>query len=839
METVMQIKINSLITPFIDTAPRFSWILPEGEYSSQKEYTLTVAKDAEFGNIILSKNEKNAERANIRYNIPLEARKKYYVKVSTVLENGKEYSAETHFRTGFMGEEWDASYITGGKARKRDDVLPAVYLRREFTAEKPKSAVLYIVGLGYFEAHINGRKVGDDFLSTPFTAYDKTILYRAFDVTDMINGGENAIGVILGNGFYNCFTQDPWQTNTAPWRDVPKLMAELHLEYEDRTEKLITDGSWSYVEGPIRFNGIRHGEEYDANYEKDGWDMAGYTGESFPVRYPRAPGALLSLMEMEPIRVRAKYTPILRRKVKNGMLYELSQNIAGVAHITFRGKAGTRYKMRYCDRLYDDGELDQEALSGFIRNYCFQTDVYTKRSDAPESFHAIFTYHGFQYIEISGCDEYPEVEDIEAWALCNDMDGRAYFECSDETVNKIEALCHASTVSCCMNTFSADAVREKSSWTGDTGLSAEQLLINYNAENLMRKWQSDLRDSMRPGGCLPCIVPSAGWGYSGNLNGPDWSHPMVDVPWNLYTEYGDTDVLRENYSALCAHVSYIKSMSHGYIAEYGLGDWCAPFDGPAISVNMESYKCPLAVSDTVFFHSAAKMAEKCAHLLGYTEDEKKYALLAGNIKKAFRERFFNAETCEVYGDCQSATAMAVYHGLVNEDEIPRLVENLARQIEREVYHPDFGILGCKSVVETLGRYGRADLVIKMLTNPTYPSMKVWLDMGATTLFECWNGGGSRNQHMFSSVSGFFHKYVAGISASAAGYKRIEFRPAVYTELTHAYGSVNTPYGKAECGFDKKDGKTVISITVPADCVGTLIIGETRKEFTSGKHTVII
>ena len=830
----MQIKINSLITPFIDTLPRFSWIL--SPFAEQTAYTLTVAADKSFENPVFSVREESDERANVRYDMALLPHTKYFVRITAELRGGKTEVGETYFCTGFMGGEWDAKYITGGKARKRDDVLPAVYLRREFEAKKPRRAVLYVVGLGYFEAHINGEKAHDDFLSTPFTAYDKTILYRAFDVTEMIAEGENAIGVILGNGFYNCFTNDPWQTNTAPWRDVPKLMLELHMEYENGTEKLLSDGTWSYVDGPIRFNGIRHGEEYDANLEKDGWDKAGYASESFPVRYVRAPGALLSLMEMEPIRVIAKYKPVLCRKTKNGYLYELSQNIAGVANITFRGKAGARYTVRYTDRLLDDGEPDHESLACFIRNYCFQTDVYTKKSDAPESFHAIFTYHGFQYIEVSGGD-CPELCDIEAWALCNDFEKRAEFTCSDETVNKIEHLCHASTVSCCMHTLSADAVREKSSWTGDTGLSAEQLLINYNAENLMRKWQQDLRDSMRPGGCMPCIVPSAGWGYGGNLNGPDWCNPMVDVPWNLYTEYGDVSVLRDNYAALCAHVSYINSMSHDYIAEYGLGDWCAPFDGPAISVNMESYKCPLAVSDTAFYHSAVKMAEKYARILGFDADAEKYAALASKVKAAFRAKFLDTENYTVYGDCQSTTAMTVYHGLANEDEIPRLVETLAKQIEREGFHPDFGILGCKSVVETLGRYGRADLVIKMLTNPTYPSMKVWLDMGATTLFECWNGGGSRNQHMFSSVSAFFHKYLGGISAAAPGYREIEFRPAVYTDLTSASASVNTPYGKAACGFEKKGGKTTVKLTVPAGCRGKLYVGETMREFATGEYTV--
>lgn len=855
----MKIKINSLVTPFIDTAPRFSWTFPDSAFSAQQEYTLTIAQDAAYEDIICTCTEKTSEHSNLRPACDLKPCTKYYVKVCAHLENGEVYCAETHFATGFMHTPWDAWFITGAKDIKKDEILHAIYLRREFSAKKVKRAVLYVVGLGYFEAHINGAKVGDDFLSTPYTAYDHTILYRAFDVTDMIACGENAVGVILGNGFYNSFTQDPWQSSTAYWRDVPKLMAEIHLEYEDHTEKILSDDSWQCVDGPIRFNGIRHGEAYDANLEKDGWDMPRFLGETHPVRYPRDPGAVLTLMEMEPIRIRRIYKPTVCRKVKAGWLYEFEKNMAGMARITFRGKAGTKYKIRYCDRLFPDGELDQASLAGFIKNYCFQTDEYTKRSDEPETWHAIFAYYGFQYIEISAyvavkknpdaqdseityidaLEDAIAIEDIDGLALCNDFEKRAEFTCSDPVVNAIEGLCHNATLCCCMNTFVSDAVREKSSWTGDTGLSAEQLLINYGAENMMRKWQQDLRESQRPGGCLPCIVPSPGWGYTGRLSGPDWSSPMVDVPWNLYREYGDLDVLRENHAALCAHVNYIASMAHGFISRFGLGDWCPPFDGPALAVNMSSYKCPLPVSDTAYFYSAAKMAETSAALLGYSQDEKKYADLAKNIKEAFRDKYFDKETYTVAGDCQTSTAMMVYHGLAEETEIPHLVDKLEEQIARQDGHLDFGVLGCKAVMEVLGRYGKTDLGIKILTNPTYPSMKVWLDMGATSLFECWNGGGSRNHHMFSSVSAFFHKYVAGLSAAEPGYRKISFRPAVNSLLTNAYAFVQTPYGKAESGFEKRDGKVYVTITVPASCIGTLYLGDKTQEFGAGKHTIVL
>lgn len=833
---MLKIKVNSLTEPFIDKEPKFSWSYPDAEFSAQREYTLSIASDADFKNIIYHKREATDERIYIKTDASFMPCKKYYVKVSSLTESGKVYEGETFFSTGMMGKEWDARFITGGEERKKDNILPAIYLRRDFKAKKGLSrAVLYIVGLGFFEAHINGKKVGDDFLSTPYTAYDKNILYRAFDVTDMISEGENAIGVILGNGFYNCFTIDSWQTNTAPWRDVPKLLSELHLEYADGTEKVLSDRSWTFVQGPITFNGIRHGEEYDARLEKDGWDTAGYEGETFPVRITMNPGAKLSLSEMEPVRVIHRYHPIKMRKVKNGWLYEIEQNQAGVARFTFRGKKDTKYTVRYCDRLHEDGELDQEALSCFIKNYTFQTDVYTKRSDEPEEWNAIFAYYGFKYFEISGCEEPPALEDIEVMSLSNDLEARGKFTCSDKDVNKIQKMCLYSTKSCLINTFASDTVREKSSWTGDTGLSAEQLMINFGAEQLMKKWQADLRDAQRPQGCLPCIVPSSGWGYN-SLNGPDWSSPMVDVPWNLYKEYGDRDVVSENYDALCRHIGYIGSMSDGFIPSYGLGDWCPPFDGPALSVNMSSYKCPVKVSDTAYYHSAVKTAEKFAAILGLSEDEIKYHTLAEKIKEAFRREFFEKNNFSVKGDCQTATAMMIYHGLANEDEIPPLVDTLVAQIEREDRHLDFGVLGCKAVLETLGRYGRADIALGLLLNKTYPSVKVWIDNGETTLIECWNGGGSKNHHMFSNISAFFYKYIAGIAAASPAYRNIDFRPAYKCGLASARASVKTPYGLAESGFVVDGGKAEINITVPSSCRGTLYLENEKKILSSGKYT---
>ncbi|MBQ9510916.1 MAG: family 78 glycoside hydrolase catalytic domain [Clostridia bacterium] len=833
----MKLKLNNMTSPVLDSTPKLSIIYPDDEYSAQEKCFVTVSLDGEkvYENDFTGEN-----RVLIPLEFAYEPCKKYTVFVTSITEKGTEYNAETTFRTGKLGGEWCGRWITADDCRKRDEILGAVYLRREFGVKKtPKSAVLYISGLGYFEARINGKKVGDDFLSTPYTAYDHHILYRVFDVSDMICAGDNAIGVILGNGFYNCFTADPWQTATAPWRDVPKMICELHVDYGDETEIIKSDRSWSSLHGPITFNGIRHGEEYDARLENDGWDMPGYTGDTLPCRTPKAPGAIMEVMEMEPIRVREKFNPVVRRKVKNGWLYELDQDIAGICNITYSGKKGEKITVRYCDYLDENGELDQTPLSCFIKNYTFQTDVYTKKSDEKETWHPIFTYHGFQYIEITGCSTPPELDEIEAWAICNDFENKGEFKCSDNVVNAIQRMCRYSTTSCCVSTLSSDAVREKSSWTGDTGLSCEQLLINFSAEQLMAKWQMDLRDAIRTAGGMPCIIPTTGWGFN-SINGPDWSHPVYEVPWQLYMATGDKTYLSENIETLKKHCDYVATMAEDDgTVNYGLGDWCSPFEGPAISKNMETFKCPVVVSDTAFYYSALSHLVKFAEILGRNDIIEKYAPRAEATRRVFREKLFDKSTFTVKGDCQSATGIMVYHGLCDEDEIVPLANRLLEQIYRDGDCLDFGVLGTKAVLDLLGRTGHTDVALQILTKPEYPSVRHWMDMGATTMWECWNGLGSHNQHMFCSISAFFYKYVGGVSYASPSGRDLSFTPGIDSGLNFAYASINTPWGKAECSFEKNGQAVTIHATVPSSCTATLHLRGRNEKLTSGKYTFTI
>lgn len=821
---VTHCRINHLREPVIDRQPYVSWV-PVSDLRGDRQTAARVAvwAQAESGEPVYDTGwTQGSGCVDVPLFMELAPLTRYVYRVSVRDARGQESSGDLcGFTAGKRGEPFAAKWITGWFCDRRENVREAVCLRRDVPlAQAPARALLVICGLGYFEASINGCKVGDDFLSTPLTAFDQQVQYRVFDVTELLHAGENALGVVLGNGFYNCFTQDPWQTSTAVWRDVPKLLCELHWTDADGCARVVGSGpDWQTGRGPITFNGLRHGERYDARLEQPGWNLPGFADAGWqPAKLTRAPGGTLRVMEMEPIRVRAVRRPVDKWRVRDGWLIDLGVAQAGIAHITFHGQAGDHLTVRYSDLIDETRELDQASLSMFIQNDRFQTDEYTKRSDGPESWHPIFAYHGFQYLEISGNDWEPSLDDIQVWSLCNDFETRGAFTCADERVNRIQqAACNSST-SMCVSVMASDTTREKSSWTGDTGTSCEQMLYNYACEAFLTKWMDDLRDAQRPSGMLPCIIPTPGWGFTFS-NGPDWSQPMYEVPRMLWRNGGDLRELRANYGALLRYCAFLSTMAVDGIVNFGLGDWCAPFEGKAVTANMASFKCPVAVSDTAYTYAAVRFAAECAEKLGQARDAQQLSAQAQALKTAFREKLYDPWEHLVQGDCQTATAMMVFHGLAEAEEIPALVAKLMQQIERDGGKLDFGVLGMKAVLNTLGQNGQAPLALDMLTREEYPSLTHWMRQGATTLWECWNGGGSHNHHMFSDVSAFLYRDVAGIHLLPPenGRQRYRLIPMLAGALPAAGATVDGLYGRIACHWQKSAEGFTVTAQVPVSC----------------------
>lgn len=831
---IYDMRVNYLKAPCgIDSKIRFSFKIKDAAVGDgMKCFCLRVSDKADFsGEPLWQKNfDGSQDTAFIHYEgKPLMPLTRYYFSVDAESILGEhDCCTDGTFVTGKLDSRWSGKWITADFIRREDSAFAAPYLRKSFRLDRDaQSAYLAICGLGYFESYLNGVKTGDDVLSPGFTEYDKADLYMVYDVTPLLKRGENALSVCLGNGWYNCFAEDPWNTRAASWRHWPKLICELHVTFKDGSRQtVISDPSWKSSQGPIVFNGIRNGEHYDARKELGEWTSASYDDSSWqPAKFMKSPGGLLQAMEMEPIRVRALQPAVKTWTAPSGAyLFDIGQNQAGIGLFRFRGPAGTEITIRYSDVLKPDGELDQGPIGGFVRSHGFQTDKYIKKSDAEEIWHPIFTYHGFQYVELTGCAEPPVLSDVTAMTLATDCEDIGEFQCSDELLNKLQHMCRWSTISN-MHSIPTDCPhREKNGWTGDTSISCEQMLINFGSRAFLSKWCADLRRSQRPAGQIPCVVPSTGWGYYG-LMGPDWSSALINVPYNIYLYNGDRDLLWASYDSIRRNCDFMLGMTTDYTLDYGTGDWCAPFEGPAISVNMGSYKCPTRVSDTGFFYNAARKAAMIAGMLGKEDDRSYYEDLAGKIRSAFRDKLFDSETFTVAGDCQTATAVMLYFDLCTEEERRPLIEKLISQIEREDWHLDFGILGCKFVMHSLGAAGEGNVGCRMLAQRTFPGCQRWVDLGATTLWECWNGGGSHNHHMFSDLSAFMYKYIGGISPDETqpGFRHTVLRPAVDSGLSYAYAKHESMHGLVNCSWNNDGSQTTIRLDIPFGCTADLYL----------------
>lgn len=835
---VYDLTVNYLNNPCgVDTTPRFSYkAASEHEGDAQKKRRICVysSKEACVNGDTADMWDSGWVEDDNTVLISYEGKKlapvtRYYFSCETETVNGETArNAEGTFVTGKLDEAWQGKWII--IQRPDRNFKGAYYFRHEFDAAKSvKSAYLTICGLGYFESYINGKRTDDGLLSPGFTAYDKDVLYMQYDVASLLQEGRNAIGVNVGTGFYYHFSEDNWGTCDATWRNFPKMICELKITYEDdTTEKVVSGSDWKVTDqGPIIFTGIRNGEQYDANKELGDWASVGFDDTQWQNgKVWKSPGGVMRAQEMQPIRVYKKFPAVKKWKSKNGgWIFDIGQNLAGYGEYTLYGAAGTEATFRYSDVLDKENEL--VMLGHFVRTDGFQTDKYIKKSNEAESWHARFCYHGFQYIEVTGLDYEPELSDIVGVAICTDVTDIGAFECSNDSLNRLQHLCRWASISN-MESFPTDNPhREKNGWTGDTMLSCEQMLTNFGSRAFFTKWSQDMRSSQRPAGQIPCIVPSPGWGYSG-LMGPDWSAALVNIPWYLYLYNNDLEILKDNYDAIKKNIEFMLSMTEDYTLCYGTGDWCAPFEGPALAVNMGSYKCPKEVSDTGFFYNAAMTMVKLAKIFENKEDEAYYTELAGNIRSAFRSKFYDKANNLVKGDCQTATAVMLFFGLYDDDaEKKGLLDKLLEQIAAKDYHVDFGVLGCKFVMHTLGKEGYGDIGTVMLEQKTFPGIAEWLSRGATTLWECWNGEGSHNHHMFSDLSSYMYKYIAGISPDEAepGFKHVIFRPAIDSALTYAKAEHESMHGKVSCDWKKEEKQITVKIAIPFGSHGTVYLPE--------------
>lgn len=834
---IRDLRVQYLSNPLgvDDPHPVFNWKLKSAARGAeQTAYRVLVASDP--GRLKESKADiwdsgvvQSSENVGIRYDgKPLQSGTRYHWTVQVWYGSGKENDTPQHawFETGLMNKgDWQAVWISADR-KALTEPGPAPHFRKEFGVKnKVASARLYISGLGYYDAWLNGKRIGDHQLDPAVTRYDRKVLYVTYDVTQHLQQGDNAIGVILGTGWYNFHTGAAWDFDKAPWRAQPVLKAQLEIRYADgQRETISTDRSWKVTTGPIVFDGIHNGETYDARLGLKDWTVAGTKSGSWQNAVEvKGPAGVLRSQPMPPIRLIRTLPARSVNNPKPGVyLYDFGQNIAGRIRLKATGPEGAEIVIRHGERLFEDGTLDQKELSRFVFTGETQTSRYILGKNQPADWSPSFTYHGFQYAEVT-IPPGVEIQKLEAQVLNTDFEETGVFACSDTLLNRIHDAMKLAYLGN-FHGYPTDCPhREKIGWSGDAQLVTEGALFNFDAVSAYLKWIDDFVDEQQSSGQIPGIIPTSGWGYTFKQApagyqdrgyGPQWEGAFVLIPWYLYQYTGDTGILKRYFKPLKAYLLYLEQHAESdHTLSFGIDDHKAlNHTEPAILA-------------TGFFYQLSGILGKMAQALHKDEDTLYFRNLSQQIRKGYRARFYDKESGSWGNGSQTALSGTLYHGLAGPSEEQYLVQKLVADLEANGYHLETGVVGTKYMIDALTRYGRPDVIYRIASQRTFPSWGYWLEQGANTLWQNWDGSQSRNHVMFGSIDAWFYQALAGIRPDPEnpGFRNVIIRPAFVESLNHATGSFLSSRGLIRSEWERKAGEMQLRVEIPANSTATVYL----------------
>lgn len=836
------------------TRPRLSWVL-QSDQRGQKQtaYQVLVASTPEAlandrGDLWDSGKVASEKSIHVEYaGKALGSRMRCHWKVRVWDKNERPsvWSKPAIWTMGLLdAKDWQAQWIgavanrpqrtdaqrVGQDADKADNPpYAAVLLRKEVSlAKTPVRAMAYVCGLGYCEASINGKRVGDHVLDPGFTDYTKRTLYATYDVTELLRPGRNAIGVVLGGGWYDLPTIDDWKFHQAPWIAPPKLMLRIDVEYADGTrEAVVSDGNWKWSTGPIVFNSVRAGETYDARREKPGWDGPGYDDSQWHgAQVLPAPAGRLMAQSHPPIRITESFRPVAVSEPKPGVyVFDLGVNITGWARLQTRGSRGQTIKLEFNELLNPDGTVNMRHMAEYAVGP-FQTEQFILKGEGLEVFEPRFTYHGFRYVQVTGLSEKPTLETLTGRWVHTDLEPAGEFSCSNPLLNKIQELILRTQRNNIHGIPTDDPHREKIGWTQDGCVTMEEAIYNFNAATFYTKWFRDILDAQDENGHVACIAPTPGWGRShpdgspGPLSDPWWGGAIVRTPWQLYRYYGDERILAEAYNAMTKYLDYVGNHAPNRIAWAEEGDW---LEVGSISV---SERTPPTLASTAAYYYYARIVSDVAAILGKTDDAKKYAELAEAINQSFHRQFFDPATGLYAKDSQTAQALPLYFGMTPPEKRPLVLEQLTKNIQQtRNNHISSGIVGTLYVFQTLMESGRDDLGYAMAVQEDFPSWGHMIRRGATTIWESWTGSGSRNHPVLGCIGAWFYQALAGIrlDPSEPAFKKIIIKPAVVGDLTWVNARHESAYGTIACQWKREANALSLCITIPPNTTATVFV----------------
>lgn len=845
--TPYRLKCEYLTNPAgIDVQrPRFSWLLKSGERGQrQRAYRLMVATSRDLitrgiGDMWDSGKVISGETVNIEYaGAKLESRKRYWWRVCSYqdAELSGAFSETAMFETAFLDE---SDFICGWISAA--ETISSPIFRREFDLEGNISqARAYICGLGYYELYFNGQKAGDHVLDPNWTDFDnrvlkeliypyedksrKRALYVTYDITSLLKTGRNAVGIMLGNGWYN---QTGRNVEGRMAYGSPRFWLQIHVRYENGKEAVLGSGNgWKYSLGPVTFNNIYYGEVYDGRLEQAGWNGAGFDDSKWDtaLEVPGVAGALKA--QMSPAdKVISVIRPVRVSNLKDGtQIYDLGRNISGWARIKVTGSPGGKVVMGFAEELDPDGNPDFFSAGSKQQ---IQKDIYILAGRETETYEPHFTWHGFRYIEVN-MDEGVAMDSLEGIVVHAAVERAGSFSCSNSLFNRIFEIYGWSQLANLHGGVPSDCPhRERLGYTGDAQITARSAIFSFDMAAFYTKWIEDMACAQNlESGYIPHTVP-----YYGGGGGPGgWGCAAVLMPWYMFLYYGDRRILKKHYQMMLDWMEYMgrHADKDGIViseepGSWCLGEWVVPHQFDKVEGKKDGFNIdvPPELVNTFFYTLSASFMKRIAGILGDKENETYFETLHGTLKAAIHKRFYNGKTGSYAAGIQGCDVFPLAAGCVPEEKKGRVLANLVKNImEKNGGHLDTGIFGTLYMLEVLADYGEAETAYTIMNQISYPGYGYMLSQGATTLWECWEKEhGSHNHPMFGSVAAWMFQYVAGLrpDENMPGFKNIIIRPCLFSELDYAEASYESIHGHIGVRWERHDTALVILTDIPCGC----------------------
>ena len=879
--------------PLATAQPRFSWNYGTDRRSEEKNPTTESEVIQQNYRIIVATTNENAEKnigdlwdsgvipsSQMLY-IPyegeeLKSRDKAYWKVITTVtaKGGKKAKLESDVKSFEISllnqDDWQAKWIGHefdddvlvGKTR-----LAARYLRKEFALQGEVSeARLYVSGMGVYSAYLNGREIAPEELLKPTLSwYSKRVYFNTYDVTKMLQQGDNAVGIILEGGRYTSLRYNAANPNWDGTDHVfgfgtPRLLLQLEVTYKDgQKETIVSDETWKITNrGPIRTANEWDGETYDGNFDLGDWNQADYDDSAWhQAELVEAPEGQLTAQPNPNITVMEKLKPVSLFQKGDKWYLDMGQNMVGFIDMKARGQQPRdTITLRYAELLTPDSTLytanlrSSENIDRYVvtNNSQLSTDSQLSTLNSELQWHPMFVYHGFRYVEISGLRETPNLDDFEGWVIYDEMPVTGSFETSNEIIN---AVYHNAYWGIRGNyrSMPTDCPQrdERMGWTGDrtTGNFGESYI--FNNHQLYAKWLTDGEDSQWDNGSLANVIPPYWRGYTDNMT---WPGAMVTVTDMLYTRFGDVEPIRQHYAAWKKWMLHMKNdyMRAGLMPRDTYGDWCMPPESLELIHSNDATRITDAtvISTPFYCYLCGKMA-KFAEILGFDEDVAFFQKEITTSTIAFNDKYFNRVTGVYANNTVTANILPLWFGMVPKGLEDKVMESIINKTMNECGgHVSTGVIGIQQLMRCLTEYGHGDLALKIASNDTYPSWGYMYRNGATTIWELWNGNtadpamNSGNHVMLlGDLILWEYEYLGGIRALEPGYSKIQLKPYPIKGLDFVNCSYNSVSGRIESNWKREGKRFEWDFTIPANTTAEVCLptanGYEVKTYGSGKY----